>query len=72
MGFKSSTSNPDLFSSFLAAPPKHEVLEKLSTLIDWNALRLVMASAYTEGVGCTGYDPVVSLKLLLLEQFYQC
>ncbi|MCX7018471.1 MAG: IS5 family transposase, partial [Candidatus Sumerlaeota bacterium] len=30
-----------------------------------------MASAYTEGVGCTGYDPVVSLKLLLLEQFYQ-
>ena len=51
---------------------KQEVLEKLSTLIDWNALRLVMASAYTEGVGCTGYDPVVSLKLLLLEQFYQC
>ena len=49
MARKSCTSSPDLFTSFLAAPPKSEVLERLGTLIDWERLRGVMDPAYKLG-----------------------
>ena len=52
MGFKSCTSSPDMFSSFLAAPPKNEVLLTIATLIKWDKLRPVMARAYKAGAGC--------------------
>ena len=72
MARKSCTSSPDLFTSFLAAPPKSEVLERLGTLIDWERLRGVMDPAYKlGGVGRMPVDPVVLFKLLLLERLYQ-
>ena len=72
MAFKSCTSSPGLFDSFLASPPKNEVLRQLRTLIDWGALRAAVAPAYKwGGPGTEGYDPVLLIKLLLLERLYQ-
>ena len=70
MGFKSCTSSPDLFSGFLAAPPKNEVLAAMSRMIDWEPLRELMAPLYKAGSGREGYDPVMLFKLLLLEHLY--
>lgn len=72
MAFKSCTSSPGLFDSFLASPPKNEVLRQLRTLIDWGALRAAVAPACKwGGPGTEGYDPVLLIKLLLLERLYQ-
>lgn len=70
MGFKSCTSSPDLFSGFLAAPPKNEVLSAISRMIDWEPLRMMIAPLYKAGTGREGYDPVMLFKLLLLEHLY--
>jgi len=59
-----------LFTNFLAAPPRNEVLEAMGRLVDWAGLRAQMASAYSVGVGCVGYDPVMLFKLLVLERLY--
>ena len=50
MARKSCTSSPDLFTSFLAAPPKSEVLEQLAGLVDWEGLRGVL-EGFTNSVG---------------------
>lgn len=72
MAFKSCTSTPDLFDSFLATPPRNEVLKELGRLVDWEAMRGVVAPAYKVGSGgAVGYDPVLLIKLLLLERLYQ-
>jgi IS5 family transposase len=72
MARKSCTSSPDLFTSFLAAPPKSEVLERLATLIDWERLRGSLERAYKlGGAGREPVDPVMLFKLLLLERLYQ-
>ena len=72
MARKSCTSSPDLFTSFLAAPPKSEVLERLATLIDWEQLRRCLEQAYKfGGAGREPVDPVMLFKLLLLERLYQ-
>ena len=71
MAFKPLDSAPELFSAFLAAPPKSEVLDSLSRLVDWAALRGLMAPAYAApGTGRPGIDPVVLFKLLLLEHLF--
>lgn len=70
MGFK-SLSSPDLFSAFLASPPKNETLQRVDALVDWQKLRDLMARAYSPGEGREGYDPVMLFKLLLLEQWYR-
>lgn len=69
MSMKSCTSSPELFSSYLAAPPKNEVLEGIGKLIDWSRLREMMATTYSS-TGRRGFDGVVLLKMLLLEQLY--
>jgi IS5 family transposase len=72
MAFQSCTSTPDLFDSFLASPPKNKVLRQLKTLIDWGALRQTVAPAYKwGGPGAEGYDPVLLIKMLLLQRLYQ-
>jgi IS5 family transposase len=71
MTLRSCTSTPDLFDSFLAAPPKNEVLDRIGGLLDWDALRRVMEKAYTPGKGAEGYDPVIIFKLLILQRLYQ-
>lgn len=70
MAFKSCTSTPDLFDGFLAAPPRNVVLKELGTLVDWKGLREVVAPAYKD-MGRVGYDPVLLIKMLLLERLYQ-
>ena len=71
MAFRSCTSHPDLFDSFLATPPRNEVLRELATLLDWDDLRAVVAPAYkSAGAGAPGYDPVVLIKLHLLQRLY--
>lgn len=75
MAFKSVTSSPDLFHSFLASPPKNETLETVATLVHWDRVRDVMAPAYkprenNQVGGREGFDPVLLFKMLLLEQWY--
>jgi IS5 family transposase len=69
MAYQSCTSTPDLFDSYLASPPKNEVLRELGSLIDWAALRQVVAPAYND-LGRIGYDPVALIKLLILQRLY--
>lgn len=69
MSMKSCTSSPELFSSYLAAPPKNEVLQRLNQLIDWSRLRQMLATTYADN-GRRGFDGVVLLKILLLEKLY--
>ena len=72
MAFQSCTSKPDLFDAFLASPPKNETLRQLKSLLDWGALRQVVAPAYKwGGPGAEGYDPILLIKMLLLERLYQ-
>jgi len=60
-----------LFDSFLATPPRNAVLRELATLLDWDDLRAVVAPAYkSAGAGAPGYDPVVLIKLHLLQRLY--
>lgn len=69
MAYKSCTSTPDMFDSFLAAAPRNEILRELRTLLDWDALREIVAPTY-KASGRVGFDPVVLIKLLLLERLY--
>lgn len=70
MAFKSCTSSPEMFDGWLAAPPRSEVLERLATLIDRDALREAVAPAYKD-LGRIGFDPVLLIKLLVLQRLYQ-
>lgn len=72
MARKSCTSSPDMFSSFLASPPKNEVLDRLLGLVDWGRLRARLDGLYKwGGAGREPVDPVMLFKLLLLERLYQ-
>jgi transposase, IS5 family len=71
MTFRAHDPQPDLMDSYLASPPKREVLRRLKDLIDWQRPRALCRVAYTEGgPGQPGRDPVVLIKLLLLERLY--
>lgn len=71
MAFRAHDPQPDLMDSYLASPPKRQVLQGLKDLIDWERTRTLCRVAYTEGgPGQPGKDPVVLIKLLLLERLY--
>lgn len=71
MAFRAHDPQPDLMDSYLASPPKREVLGRLKSLIDWERPRALCRGAYTEGgPGQPGKDPVLLIKLLLLERLY--
>jgi transposase, IS5 family len=71
MAFRAHDSQPDLLDSYLASPPKREVLRDLKGLIRWSRLRTLVKPAYKQGgPGQPGKDPVVLIKLLLLERLY--
>jgi len=71
MAFRAHDPQPDLMDSSLASPPRREVLRRLKDLIDWQRPRTLCRVAYTEGgPGQPGKDPVVLIKLLLLERLY--
>jgi len=71
MAFRAHDPQPDLMDSYLASPPKREVLREIKTLLDWGRLRTLCAVAYKDGgPGHPGKDPVLLIKLLLLERLY--
>jgi IS5 family transposase len=71
MAFRSCASESDLFDSYLASPPKNEVLLELNSLIDWPALRRVVAPAYSaDPRGREAFDPVLMIKMILLQRLY--
>jgi hypothetical protein len=61
-----------MFSGFLASAPGTEVLDRLLGLVDWGRLRARLDGLYKwGGAGRAPVDPVMLLKLLLLERLYQ-
>ena len=64
MSMKSCASPPELFSSYLAAPPKNEVLERLAQLIDWSKLRDLMGGDEAEVLADKGYASKANRDLL--------
>lgn len=70
MGFRvQGEGGGSLFDGVLASLPSSPVLDRIGKLVDWEALRLLMAVAYKAN-GRKGNDPVVLLKLLLLQHLY--
>lgn len=70
---KQGGSQMDFVESFTAGvSPTHEFLSRLSELIDFEALRTVLDEVYADGsrAGRPGYDPVMMLKILLLERWF--
>lgn len=71
MAFKKPTPQVDIFDGMFASVPANETLRSLNRLVNWEALRLVLATSYdSSGVGTPGFDPVILAKLLLLESIY--
>jgi transposase, IS5 family len=57
----------------LAARPRREnaTLERIQQLIDWSAIAAVLAGLRSSSQGAPGYPPVMMVKALLLQQWYQ-
>lgn len=70
MAVKSCTSSPELFDSFLASPPRNEVLEMINHKLDWKKIASLVTPLYSSA-GRPGFSPVLLIKLLLLESLYQ-
>lgn len=72
MGFRVQSEQPmDMFDGMIAGAPCNATLLKIDALLDWSRLRALMAPAYDRsGEGKLGIDPVVLLKMLVLEELY--
>lgn len=61
----------DAFDGMIAGVPANTVLEAVEALVDWGAVRTILARGYdSSGKGNEGIDPVVLFKMLILEQVY--
>lgn len=61
----------DAFDGMIAGVPANAVLEAVEALVDWGAVRSILARGYdSSGKGNEGIDPVVLFKMLILEQIY--
>jgi IS5 family transposase len=61
----------DAFDGVIAGAPANAALEEIAAMVDWSAVRGILARGYdASGRGYTGIDPVVLFKMLLLEQLY--
>jgi IS5 family transposase len=70
MGFRIQ-GQKDAFDAVIAAPPGNKTLEAIDNLINWNAVRLILAPAYDDsGRGWVGIDPVVLFKMSILQYIY--
>jgi len=72
MAFRAGSNQQEVFGAFLASPPHNETLARVEKLVEWKVLRAIMAPVYKDPSkgGRPGFDPVMMLKLLLLEQWY--
>jgi transposase, IS5 family len=61
-----------LFDGMIAGIPKNQTLATIKAVVDWNAVRRAMAPMYKDPKrgGTPGYDPVIMVRLLLLEHLY--
>jgi IS5 family transposase len=50
---------------------RNRQLEKIAALVDWAAFERLLGEVYAAPVGGPSYGPVVLLKCLLLQQWYQ-
>ena len=67
-----STQPPELIDAWL--PPRigrNARLERLTELIDWAPLEAVVADLHAAPVGRPSYPPLLMVKVLLLQQWYQ-
>jgi IS5 family transposase len=71
MAFREAQRGNDLFDIPVAGVPHNAVLDTINRVVDWAALRSMVAVAYDDsGRGRPGHDPVWLLKMLLLEYLY--
>lgn len=71
MAFRKPSPQPEIFDGLFAHVPANQTLRAIQNLVDWAALRTLLAESYdSSGVGIPGYDPVLLAKLLLLESIY--
>ena len=71
MAFREAQRGNDLFDIPVAGVPHNAVLDTINRVVDWAALRSMVAVAYDDsGAGRPGFDPVWLLKMLLLEYLY--
>ena len=67
-----STHSPELIDAWL--PPRvgrNARLERLTQLIDWAPLAALVAGLHAAPVGRPSYPPLLMVKVLLLQQWYQ-
>ena len=67
-----STHAPELLDAWL--PPRvgrNARLERLTELIDWTPLAALVADLHAAPVGRPSYPPLLMVKVLLLQQWYQ-
>ena len=64
--------NGSLFDGMIAGIPKNRTLATIKAIVDWKAVRRAMAPMYKDASrgGTPGYDPVIMVRLLLLEHLY--
>jgi len=61
-----------LFDGMIAGIPKNQTLATIKAIVDWKAVRAAMAPMYKDARrgGTPGYDPVIMVRLLVLEHLY--
>jgi IS5 family transposase len=68
--FKRNKGGSEFADQWLADAPPNETLDTLDRVINWEPIRKRLATAYASS-GRRGFDPVMMLKLTLLEHWYQ-
>jgi IS5 family transposase len=70
--FKQNKGAVEIADQWLASAPPNQTLEALERLIDWKPISRRLASAYAPAHrgGRRGFDPVMMLKLVLLQHWY--
>lgn len=72
MAFREQSPNPDLFDTLIPSAPGNPVLQRINKTVNWDILRDLMAPAWNHSTkkGRPGFDPILLLKLLILEHLY--
>jgi len=68
--FKRNKGNSEFADQWLADAPPNETLDTLDRVINWEPIRKRLTTAYASS-GRRGFDPVMMLKLTLLQHWYQ-
>jgi len=47
-----------------------DILSRVNKFIDWKPFEKILASLHPAKVGCKAYNPVMMLKILIIQQIY--